>query len=90
MTRMFRARTNTAVAFEAEVEPPAAVPAAWPTGLARLGTTVTACEQCEVVEACEDWRAAEGSPAEVPPFCPDPSNAAAAPSIADHVSRDRS
>ena len=71
IARMFRARTNVAVAYEAETEPPVAVPAAWPTGLARLGTTVNACERCEVIEACDDWRAAEGLPAEVPPFCPE-------------------
>jgi Family of unknown function (DUF6455) len=53
-----------------DVEPAIAVPAAWPTGLARLGATVTACERCEVVEACDDWRAAASTPTELPPFCP--------------------
>jgi hypothetical protein len=47
------------------------VAAAWPTGIARLGVMVTACERCDATEACRDWLArAPGSIASVPPFCP--------------------
>lgn len=47
------------------------VPAAWPTGLARLGFAVTACERCAAAEVCRDWLArAPKTLGDVPPFCP--------------------
>ena len=47
------------------------VAAAWPTGIARLGFAVTACERCEAVEVCNDWLTrAPKILGEVPPFCP--------------------
>lgn len=47
------------------------VAAAWPTGLARLGEMVTACERCDAADACRDWlaRAPKGIDT-VPAFCP--------------------
>jgi hypothetical protein len=65
---MFRAMTHTA--FADRDEAPSAVPAAWPTGFARLGVTVT-CERCDVLDACEDWRASAPVKRDKPPFCPD-------------------
>jgi hypothetical protein len=65
---MLRAMTNTALA--GEIEPPSAVPAAWPTGFARLGVTVT-CERCDVLDACDDWRATAPVESGRPAFCPD-------------------
>lgn len=47
------------------------VPAAWPTGIARLGFAVSACERCDAVEVCHDWLArAPRTLGDVPPFCP--------------------
>ncbi|MGN6572605.1 MAG: DUF6455 family protein [Pseudolabrys sp.] len=47
------------------------VAAAWPSGLARLGSMVTACEGCDATEVCRDWLArAPAAISSVPPFCP--------------------
>jgi hypothetical protein len=47
------------------------VAAAWPTGLAHLGLTVTTCERCEAIEVCRDWLARTPQQIDhVPPFCP--------------------
>jgi len=67
---MLRAMTNTAFALVDEAERPSSVPAAWPTGFARLGVTVT-CDRCDVLEACDDWRATAPVESSRPPFCPD-------------------
>jgi hypothetical protein len=72
---MLRRMTNTAFALADEIERPSAVPAAWPTGFAHLGVTVT-CERCDVVDACDDWRASAPVKREKPPFCPDRAGAA--------------
>jgi hypothetical protein len=47
------------------------VAANWPTGIARLGFAVTACERCDATEVCDDWLArAPQALGDVPPFCP--------------------
>ena len=47
------------------------VAAAWPTGLARLGFAVTACERCDAASVCTDWLTrAPHEVGAVPPFCP--------------------
>ncbi len=49
------------------------VPAAWPSGISRLGA-VAACDDCGVVAACEEWLKAAPDRVEAPPpFCPDAS-----------------
>lgn len=47
------------------------VVAAWPSGLARIGSMVTACERCGAAEVCNDWLARAPQTIDaVPPFCP--------------------
>lgn len=59
------------------------VAAAWPTGIARLGFAVTACERCAAAEVCSDWLArAPGALGGVPPFCPNAGELRAAKRLA--------
>ena len=55
------------------------VAAAWPTGLAQLGTMVTVCERCDATDVCRDWLArAPAAIDNAPPFCPNAGTLAAA------------
>jgi uncharacterized protein DUF6455 len=50
------------------------VPAAWPSGIARFGA-VTTCDDCAVIEACEDWLTRSQARTDAPPpFCPNASD----------------
>jgi hypothetical protein len=47
------------------------VPAAWPSGIARLGVSVTNCEHCPTALACDEWMARTPDHGDTPPpFCP--------------------
>ena len=47
------------------------VPAAWPSGMDRLGISAATCATCASAEACEDWLTRVPEPPHAPPpFCP--------------------